>query len=77
MTDEVCILRRFPDERITCRFWNDQILNIDTDESRLTISFQYKEGSSEYWQHFHSKQVSHLVTIVLYVLYVRALPGTR
>ncbi|XP_011405011.1 PREDICTED: MAP kinase-activating death domain protein-like [Amphimedon queenslandica] len=69
VTDEVCILRRFPDERITCRFWNDHILNIDIDESRLTISFLYKEGSSEYWQHFHSKQYHEIYQCLQVMVY--------
>lgn len=57
ITDEVCILRRFPDERIAFRFWNDRISKIDYDYSRMTVTFLYQESEErEYFHHFHSKQ---------------------
>ena len=58
ITDDVCILRRFPDEKITCRFWNDCISQITSNEDSMIVSFSYKEALGEYTHHFHSKQVS-------------------
>jgi hypothetical protein len=56
ITDDVCILRRFPDERITCRFWNDRISKISTNHTHNTVSFLYQEETGDYYHHFHSKQ---------------------
>lgn len=56
--ESVCILRRFPDEKITCRFWTDKIRDLSFSLERMTLSFLYIEDiGGQYNHHFHSKQV--------------------
>jgi len=57
ITDEALILRRFPDEKISSRLWNDCISEISCSERRATVSIKYRDTHGEYSHHFHSKQV--------------------
>ena len=57
VTKEVLILRRFPDEKLSSRLWNDCIVELSSNAKRETVSVKYHDSHGEFKHHFHSKQV--------------------
>ena len=57
LTSEALILRRFPDESITSRLWNDHVTEVNFNKDRSTVTVRYKDSNGEYNHHFHTKQV--------------------
>lgn len=65
-------MRRFPDEKITRRYWFDKMSTLSIFKERMTLSFEYQEDleggranegeGKKYFHHFHSKQVSGVCT---------------
>lgn len=51
-------MRRFPDERISARLWNDRITHIERNRGRATVSVRYNDSYGEFTHHFHTKQVT-------------------
>lgn len=56
ITDNVLILRRFPDDKILCRLWNDCISIVRYNKARATVSVLHRDTHGEYYHHFHTKQ---------------------
>ena len=69
VTSEALILRRFPDESITSRLWNDHVTEIECNKDRSTVTVRYRDAQGEYNHHFHTKQVP-LQCEVLYCKFV-------
>ena len=57
ITSECLILRRFPDEKISTRLWNDRISAISNNDRCATVTIHYRDNSGECKHHFHSKEV--------------------
>ena len=66
VTDEALILRRFPDERISVRLWNDQITHIERNKGRATVSVRYNHTYGEFAHHFHTKQVHSFCWLLIF-----------
>lgn len=56
ITDEALILRRFPDEKVSSRLWNDCITEFTLSDARSTLSIRYRDNHGEFSHHFHTKQ---------------------
>ena len=58
ITSDCLILRRFPDEKISARLWNDRISVISNNDRRATVTIHYRDNGGECKHHFHSKEVN-------------------
>ena len=69
ITDEACILKQFPDDKISYRLWNDLIMDVSCDNKCHVLTILYKD----YKHHFHSKQYSQIYKSLLSLVYNRTI----